>query len=348
MDPQSDVAERAPSRPLRADVARKGPVFVDLSGRRGRLVRHVGVLAGAACLGYSAVLGVGYAGGTSFAPRTLVPGRPVATEAFGREPDRAPEGRSGPSGSRARTDAHTYAPTQHQHRRHHSGSGRPEHSAAREPDAPPSVTTRPRPAPARPADRRQPPGPGREPRPAPARPAAPEPHRATPRHSPARPHPTRRESAAGHGSTTYRTPVSAHSRTASHQPAKPPVGSSHSRSEKPSSSAAAKSSAKKSGHPQRTGRPQGTGRTTGPGRAKSPQRAQSQRPQSRTPRAPRPQSRRPQSQQPPSQSRPQSPPQPRNPAQADAPEPADGAAGPAGGGAPAERADAPGTEGEAS
>ncbi|MEU2685721.1 hypothetical protein ABZ654_17895 [Streptomyces hygroscopicus] len=331
MDPQSDVAERAPSRPLRADVARKGPVFVDLSGRRGRLVRHVGVLAGAACLGYSAVLGVGYAGGTSFAPRTLVPGRPVATEAFGREPDRAPETRSGPSGSRARTDAHAYAPTRHQHRRHHSGSGRPEHSAAREPGAPPSVTTRPRPAP--------------------ARPAAPEPHRATPRHSPARPHPTRRESAAGHGSTTYRTPVSAHSRTAAHQPAKPPVGSSHSRSEKPSSSAAAKPSAKGSGHPQRTGRPQGTGRTTGPGHAKSPQRAQSQRPQSRTPRTPRPQSRRPQSrtpQQQPSQSRPQSPPQPHNPPQAEAPEPADGAAGPAGGGAPAERADAPGAEGEAS
>ncbi|MEU5270368.1 hypothetical protein AB0G77_17880 [Streptomyces hygroscopicus] len=331
MDPQSDVAERAPSRPLRADVARKGPVFVDLSGRRGRLVRHVGVLAGAACLGYSAVLGVGYAGGTSFAPRTLVPGRPVATEAFGREPDRAPEGRSGPSGSQPRTDAHAYAPTQHQHRRHHSGSGRPEHSAAREPDAPPSVTTRPRPAPARPAE--------------------PEPHHATPRHSPARPHPTRRGSAAGHGSTTYRTPVSAHSRTAAHQPAKPSVGSSHSRSEK-SSSAAAKPSAKGSGHPQRTGRPKGTGRTTGPGHAKSPQQAQSQRPQSRTPRAPRPQSRRPQSQQRPSQSRPQSPsqqqPQPHNPPQVEAPEPDDGAAGPAGGGAPAERADAPGTEGEAS
>ncbi|WP_421111322.1 hypothetical protein, partial [Streptomyces sp. NEAU-S77] len=95
MDPQSDVAERAPSRPVRSDVAGKGPVFVDLSGRRGRLVRHAGALAGAVCFGYSAVLGMGFAGGTAIAPETLIPGRPVTTEALGREPRSAPEGHSG-------------------------------------------------------------------------------------------------------------------------------------------------------------------------------------------------------------------------------------------------------------
>ncbi|MGW5693802.1 hypothetical protein ACWEWX_23440, partial [Streptomyces asiaticus] len=146
MDPQSDVAERAPSRPLRADVARKGPVFVDLSGRRGRLVRHVGVIAGAACLGYSAVLGLAYAGGTPFAPQTLIPGHPVSTEALGRGPAHTREGRSGPSDSHERRDAHAYGyeeeygddgdgPTHRQHRRERHGSGRPAHRDAREPVA---------------------------------------------------------------------------------------------------------------------------------------------------------------------------------------------------------------------
>ncbi|MFD5392591.1 hypothetical protein ACFWMG_48320, partial [Streptomyces sp. NPDC127074] len=158
MDPQSDVAERAPSRPLRADVARKGPVFVDLSGRRGRFVRHVGVVAGAACLGYSAVLGLGYAGGTPFAPQTLIPGHPVATEAFGRQPKHTPEGGSGPSGSHERRDdayeyeyGYEYAPTHRQHQRHRHDSERSEPRSARQPVALPPITTRPRPAPPQPA-----------------------------------------------------------------------------------------------------------------------------------------------------------------------------------------------------
>ncbi|MEU8822538.1 hypothetical protein [Streptomyces sp. NPDC048636] len=66
-------------------------MFVDPSGRRGRLVRHAGVVAGAVCLGYSVVLAVGFAGGTAFAPETLIPGRPIATEAFGRQPESGPE-----------------------------------------------------------------------------------------------------------------------------------------------------------------------------------------------------------------------------------------------------------------
>ncbi|MEU0807128.1 hypothetical protein [Streptomyces sp. NPDC005970] len=74
MHPQSDVAERAPARLLAADEATAGPVFVDLSGRRARLLRHAGLVAGAAVLGYTALLGAGFSGSTTLAPDTLVPG----------------------------------------------------------------------------------------------------------------------------------------------------------------------------------------------------------------------------------------------------------------------------------
>ncbi|NUH43977.1 hypothetical protein HUF15_46175 [Streptomyces samsunensis] len=273
MDPQSDVAERAPSRPLRADVARKGPVFVDLSGRRGRLVRHVGVVAGAACLGYSAVLGLGYAGGTPFAPQTLIPGRSVTTEAFGRQPKHTPEGRSGPSGSRERRDTNEYgeydgygygedAPTHRQHRRQRHSSGHPEPLAARQPIALPPVTTRPRPAP-----------------PQPDRPKA-EAHHAAQRHSSAHPRPSHRESAAGHRSaghrsTGHRTSGHTSSHPAAHPPAKRPVDASHTPAKK--HPATAEPPAKGSGHPQ------APGRTTKPGHGKSPQKPQSQKPPSHKP-----------------------------------------------------------------
>ncbi|QKV92796.1 hypothetical protein HUT19_14380 [Streptomyces sp. NA02950] len=116
MDPQSDVVERAPSRPLHPEVAGKGPVFVDLSGRRGRLVRQAGVVVGAVCLGYSVVLATGFAGGPAFAPETLIPGRPTATEAFGHEPGsgperRRPEHRREPYGHR---DVHHHGPRPHE------------------------------------------------------------------------------------------------------------------------------------------------------------------------------------------------------------------------------------------
>ncbi|MFD7507563.1 hypothetical protein ACFV9T_41915, partial [Streptomyces sp. NPDC059850] len=125
MDHQSDVAERAPSRPVRSDVAGRGPVFVDLSGRRGRLMRHAGALAGAVCFGYSAVLGMGFAGGTAIAPETLIPGRPVTTEAFGREPKVAPEGHSG-----GRDDAYEHPSGDHHPRYRHDG---PDHPLAHPP-----------------------------------------------------------------------------------------------------------------------------------------------------------------------------------------------------------------------
>lgn len=80
MHPQSDVAERAPARLLAADEATAGPVFVDLSGRRARLLRHAGVVAGAAVLGYTALLGAGFSGSTTLAPDTLVPGNGATAE----------------------------------------------------------------------------------------------------------------------------------------------------------------------------------------------------------------------------------------------------------------------------
>jgi hypothetical protein len=185
MDPQSDVAERAPSRPVRSDVARKGPVFVDLSGRRGRLVRHAGALAGAVCFGYSAVLGMGFAGGTAMAPETLIPGRPVTTEAFGREPKSAPDARSG-----GRSGAHEH-PSEGQY--HWDG---PDHPL---PHSPAEV---------RPAGARKPT--------AFARPAPPQSHRApSARHArPERTERTERRPAARH--------APGHQRSAAHKPGQPP------------------------------------------------------------------------------------------------------------------------------
>ncbi|MEU1802066.1 hypothetical protein [Streptomyces sp. NPDC019937] len=202
MDPQSDVAERAPSRPVRSDVAGKGPVFVDLSGRRGRLVRHAGALAGAVCFGYSAVLGVGFAGGTAIAPETLIPSHPVTTKAFGREPGSAPEGPfGGRSGMREHPSEDRYAPD--------GGPDRPR------PHAPADV---------RPASARMPT--------ALARPAPPQPHRVSPARDvrPARAaHPAR----SGHGPRAHHAPR--HRRSAAHRPGRAPH---HARHHKPASSPA--------------------------------------------------------------------------------------------------------------
>ncbi|MFF8776776.1 hypothetical protein ACF07W_05860 [Streptomyces sp. NPDC015140] len=51
-----------------------GPVFVDNSGRRARLLRRLGLLMGAVCVGYAAVLGLAFMGiGTSVNPSSLLP-----------------------------------------------------------------------------------------------------------------------------------------------------------------------------------------------------------------------------------------------------------------------------------
>ncbi|MEU1669763.1 hypothetical protein ABZ547_40500 [Streptomyces sparsogenes] len=75
----------APSRRARrrvhtaSDTASDGPVFVDSSGRRARLLRRAGVLAGITFLGYTMVLALAFMGGTPFAPETLIPGKTGAS-----------------------------------------------------------------------------------------------------------------------------------------------------------------------------------------------------------------------------------------------------------------------------
>ncbi|MER6140061.1 hypothetical protein ABT174_08380 [Streptomyces sparsogenes] len=75
----------APSRRARrrvrtaSDTASDGPVFVDSSGRRARLLRRAGVLAGITLLGYTMVLALAFMGGTPFAPETLIPGKTGAS-----------------------------------------------------------------------------------------------------------------------------------------------------------------------------------------------------------------------------------------------------------------------------
>ncbi|WP_326740021.1 hypothetical protein [Streptomyces sp. NBC_01022] len=53
--------------------AQDGPVFVDSSGRRARLLRRAGAVLGATCVGYAAVLALSFMGGISLSPSTLLP-----------------------------------------------------------------------------------------------------------------------------------------------------------------------------------------------------------------------------------------------------------------------------------
>ncbi|MFL9657815.1 hypothetical protein ACJ7VE_29355 [Streptomyces sp. PB17] len=68
----------------------EGPVFVDSTGRRARLLRRLGLLIGAVCVGYTAVLGLAFMGvGISVNPSSLLP--------FGGGGG-GPEGGPGPGG----------------------------------------------------------------------------------------------------------------------------------------------------------------------------------------------------------------------------------------------------------
>lgn len=53
--------------------AQDGPVFVDSSGKRARLLRRAGAVLGATCVGYAAVLALSFMGGISLSPSTLLP-----------------------------------------------------------------------------------------------------------------------------------------------------------------------------------------------------------------------------------------------------------------------------------
>ncbi|MFD4522637.1 hypothetical protein ACFWP7_01595, partial [Streptomyces sp. NPDC058470] len=63
-------------RKQRGNGAADGPVFVDNSGRRSRLLRRIGTLLGVVCLGYAVVLGMAFMGwGISVTPSALIPFR---------------------------------------------------------------------------------------------------------------------------------------------------------------------------------------------------------------------------------------------------------------------------------
>ncbi|MEU9224926.1 hypothetical protein AB0D40_11230 [Streptomyces massasporeus] len=69
-------------------------MFVDNSGRRARLLRRIGLLLGAVCLGYAAVLGAAFMGwGTSLTPSRLLP---FAGAGPGGQPEGVPVGPGGP------------------------------------------------------------------------------------------------------------------------------------------------------------------------------------------------------------------------------------------------------------
>ncbi|MFM9703760.1 hypothetical protein [Streptomyces galilaeus] len=54
--------------------AAEGPVFVDNSGRRSKVLRRIGVLVGVGCLVYAVVLGAAFMGwGTTLNPSSLLP-----------------------------------------------------------------------------------------------------------------------------------------------------------------------------------------------------------------------------------------------------------------------------------
>ncbi|MFE3829248.1 hypothetical protein [Streptomyces sp. NPDC059092] len=84
------VAPVQPVGPARPDRRRKrgagrpqeGPVFVDASGRRARLLRRAGMVLGVVTLGYVAVLGLAFMGGISLSPSQMLPfdGGPAAAE----------------------------------------------------------------------------------------------------------------------------------------------------------------------------------------------------------------------------------------------------------------------------
>ncbi|MGX1271663.1 hypothetical protein [Streptomyces phaeoluteigriseus] len=71
---ESRAAARGRRRKRGGDSAAEGPVFVDNSGRRSRLLRRIGALVGVGCLVYAVVLGAAFMGwGTSLNPSSLLP-----------------------------------------------------------------------------------------------------------------------------------------------------------------------------------------------------------------------------------------------------------------------------------
>ncbi|MET9386138.1 hypothetical protein ABZY09_34995 [Streptomyces sp. NPDC002928] len=70
---ESRGADRGRRR-KRGNASAEGPVFVDNSGRRSKLLRRIGLLLGVVCLAYAGVLGAAFMGwGTSLNPSSLLP-----------------------------------------------------------------------------------------------------------------------------------------------------------------------------------------------------------------------------------------------------------------------------------
>jgi hypothetical protein len=95
MQPEPALASRAAPRGRRRkrdDGSAEGPVFVDSTGRRARLLRRLGLLVGVVCVGYTAVLGLAFMGvGISVNPSSLLP-------FGGGGGGGGPEGGAGPGG----------------------------------------------------------------------------------------------------------------------------------------------------------------------------------------------------------------------------------------------------------
>jgi hypothetical protein len=97
MHSEPAIENRAPRgrRRKRGNGSAEGPVFVDNSGRRARLLRRIGLLLGAVCLGYAAVLGAAFMGwGTSLTPSQLLPF--AGAGPGGGQPEGVPGGPGGP------------------------------------------------------------------------------------------------------------------------------------------------------------------------------------------------------------------------------------------------------------
>ncbi|OWA15782.1 hypothetical protein B9W64_15000 [Streptomyces sp. CS159] len=92
-------------RRKRGTAPAEGPVFVDSTGRRARLLRRVGLLLGAVCVGYTAVLGLAFMGvGISVNPSSLLPFG-VGGNGGGPEGGPGPGGGTRPQGGVAPTGA---------------------------------------------------------------------------------------------------------------------------------------------------------------------------------------------------------------------------------------------------
>ncbi|RPE41625.1 hypothetical protein EDD90_4715 [Streptomyces sp. Ag109_O5-1] len=92
----------------------EGPVFVDSSGRRSKVLRRVGVLLGVVCLAYAGVLGAAFMGwGTSLTPSSLIPDFARGGSAPGGERPQGGIGRQigGPSGRPSALPSATATPS---------------------------------------------------------------------------------------------------------------------------------------------------------------------------------------------------------------------------------------------